>query len=73
VFRVEENTERDDSKRGIKDAAVCTTYENSHQLCGKLRQSEQRMLKVEESRNRPGVAQRVPGGLDSHIFMAFGT
>jgi hypothetical protein len=24
-------------------------------------------LKVKESRNRPGVAQRVPGGLGSHI------
>jgi len=26
-----------------------------------------------ESRNRPGVAQRVPGGLVSQIFMTFGT
>jgi len=24
-------------------------------------------IKVKESRNRPGVAQRVPGGLDSKI------
>ena len=29
--------------------------------------------KVKESRNRPGVAQRVPGGLGSQIFMTFGT
>ena len=29
--------------------------------------------KVKESRNRPGVAQRVPGDLGSHIFMTFGT
>jgi hypothetical protein len=29
--------------------------------------------KVKESRNRPGVAHRVPGGLDSQIFMTFGT
>ena len=29
--------------------------------------------KVKQSRNRPGVAQRVPGGLDSQIFMTFGT
>jgi hypothetical protein len=30
-------------------------------------------LKVKESRNRPGVAQRVPGGLGSQNFMTFGT
>ena len=29
--------------------------------------------KVKESRNRPGVAHRVPGGLGSQIFMTFGT
>jgi hypothetical protein len=29
--------------------------------------------KVNESRNRPGVAQRVPGGLGSQICMTFGT
>jgi len=28
---------------------------------------------VKQSRKRPGVAQRVPGGLDSQIFMTFGT
>ena len=28
---------------------------------------------VKQSRNRPGVAQRVPGGLGSQIFMTFGT
>jgi hypothetical protein len=29
--------------------------------------------KKKESLNRPGVAQRVPGGLGSQIFMMFGT
>jgi len=30
-------------------------------------------IKAKQSRNRPGVAQRFPGGLDSQIFMTFGT
>jgi len=30
-------------------------------------------VKVKQCRNRPGVAQRVPGGLGSQIFMTFGT
>ena len=30
-------------------------------------------IKVNDSRNRPGVAQRVPGGLGSQISMTFGT
>ena len=33
----------------------------------------QRSVKVKDSCNRRGVLQRVPGGLDSQIFMTFGT
>jgi hypothetical protein len=33
----------------------------------------QKKKKLKESRNRPGVAQRVPGGLGSQISMIFGT
>jgi len=29
--------------------------------------------KVKQSRNKPGVAQRVPGGLGCQIFMTFST
>jgi hypothetical protein len=31
------------------------------------------VVKIKESCNRPGVAQRDPGGLGSQIFMTFGT
>ena len=31
--------------------------------------SSSKKVKVKQSRNRPGVAQRVPGGLDAQIFM----
>jgi hypothetical protein len=30
-------------------------------------------IKVKESRNRPGVAQKVPGGLGSQISLTFAT
>jgi hypothetical protein len=31
-----------------------------------------RKIEIKQSRNRPGVAQRVPGVLSSQISMAFG-
>jgi hypothetical protein len=34
---------------------------------------EYKKVKVNVSRKRPRVVQTVPGGLDSHIFMTFGT
>jgi len=35
--------------------------------------SNKNEYKVKESRNRPSVAQGVPGGFGSQIFMTFGT
>ena len=37
------------------------------------RYSYTKKVEVKQSRNRPGVAQRVPGGLGSQISMTFGT
>jgi len=31
------------------------------------------LITAKDSRNRPGVVQRVPGGLGSQIFMTFDT
>jgi hypothetical protein len=42
-----------------------------HMLCGNCLLVY--FSKVNESRNWPGVTQRVPGGLGSHISMIFGT
>jgi hypothetical protein len=52
------------------------TYNNKNTQYTKLTrsvQNRQPYIKVKESRYRPGVAQRVPGGLGSPIFMTFGT
>jgi len=38
-----------------------------------LASGKMEISKVKDSRNRPGVAQRVPGGLGSQISMTFGT
>ena len=37
------------------------------------RELNNELVKVKDSRNKPGVSQRVPGGLGSQIFMTFGT
>ena len=34
---------------------------------------DRKRVKIKQSRNRPSVAQRVPGGLGSQFFMTFGT
>jgi hypothetical protein len=39
----------------------------------KVKTNSHNKKKVKESLNRPGVAQRVPGGLGSQIFMTFAT
>jgi hypothetical protein len=49
------------------------TLPSTVEVLGWNSQSVGILLKVDESCNRPGVAQRVPGGLDSQISMTFGT
>ena len=44
----------------------------SQQYCGHLYRTDKKK-RVKESCNRPGVAQRVPGGLGSQISMTFST
>jgi hypothetical protein len=52
--------------------AVLTKYV-SYSLPPLLCALNPNQIKVKESRYRPGVAQRVPGGSGSQIFMTFGT
>ena len=56
----------------------CTTNAvtlNTVLVIKKLRNSDCSICKqnVKQSRNRPGVAQRIPGNLGSHFSMTFGT
>ena len=46
---------------------------NGKQSTQKTKNVHIKMVKVKDTRNRPGVAQSVPGGLGSHISMIFGT
>jgi hypothetical protein len=48
-------------------------YYKREQLLSRNMKLLTRHKKVKESRNRPGVVQRVPGGLGSQISMKFGT
>ena len=47
--------------------------ESEHRFGLKLNMNIFNKVKVKSSRNRAGVAQKVPGGLGSQIFMTFGT
>jgi hypothetical protein len=48
-------------RAGTSDGVMKTQYING----SKDRNGVNQLQKVKQSRNRPGVAQRVPGGLDS--------
>ena len=47
----------------------CAVYQFGRNQSINIDISSFERVKVKESRNRPGVAQRVPGGLDSKISM----
>ena len=70
------------STRGRRDIRMHYTYEaflaesadNRFSLAVVFSgiKQESKKVKIQESRNKPGVAQRVPGGVGSQIFMTFG-
>jgi len=49
------------------------TLTSVNELCQTAMHTSFKNVTVKESCNRLGVAQRVPAGLGSQIFMAFGT
>jgi len=51
-----------------KDRDCCFHFKKGTRIV-----SMHKKVKVKDSRNRSGVAQRVPGGLESQISMTFGT
>jgi hypothetical protein len=59
----------------LTNDAFCSTLNRKCEYLGlkKARALKYCDIKVKQSRNRPGVAQRVPGGLGSQITTTFGT
>ena len=58
---------------GVLTDVCLTLYNMSVSTRNRTHEPAGRKVKVKQSRNRPGVAQTVPGGLGSQIFMTFGT
>ena len=57
--------------RNIRNTNLVCVTEERREL--EIKISKLVKVKVKESRNRVGVALRVPGGLGSQIYMTFGT
>jgi hypothetical protein len=57
------------SNMNVNLVHIYTTYKQYNKLQRIYRQSKEK--KVKESRIRPGVAQRVPGGCHPHVLAAF--